>query len=259
MRVIFFYYWYCFRFIHPNIDKFAIVLCTEVCKIAIAAFTFSLLPKEKVQQVFRNWSVLDSVTTAGLPAVLYVIQNILVLHGYDLLDSVTFNVLNQTKVKRAFCFCSFCLMLYLDALCSFLAIHYIRIATVSRANYSAVVTAHSCGSAESLFRRCWQCQWEQCQVARRCLCVGRLSPFRVFRSSYTESFEYQQQRLTAFLGRIGFLRYSAAARATGADPPGYRGRGMEYAHIHSNSHKCIIGLSLSFIYIMECRLLEELW
>jgi hypothetical protein len=35
---------------------------------------------------------------AALPATLYAIQNVFVQYGYVLLDSMSFNLLNQTKV-----------------------------------------------------------------------------------------------------------------------------------------------------------------
>ena len=38
---------------------------------------------------------------AALPAVLYAIQNILAQVGYDNLDPLTFNLLNQTKVSQS--------------------------------------------------------------------------------------------------------------------------------------------------------------
>jgi len=54
---------------------------------------------EERQQLFRKWRFIDSLKAAAIPATLYAIQNLAVQYGYVLLDSMTFNLLNQTKVQ----------------------------------------------------------------------------------------------------------------------------------------------------------------
>ena len=50
------------------------------------------------EKLFSKWSFKDSLKVAALPAVMYAIQNLMVQYAYVLLDSMTFNLLNQTKV-----------------------------------------------------------------------------------------------------------------------------------------------------------------
>jgi hypothetical protein len=50
------------------------------------------------KEIFNNFSLSDSLKFAALPAVLYAIQNLLTQYGYDKIDGMSFNVLNQTKV-----------------------------------------------------------------------------------------------------------------------------------------------------------------
>lgn len=49
-------------------------------------------------EVFKSWSFRDSLKAAALPAFLYAIQNVCQLYAYMLLDGLTFNLLNQTKI-----------------------------------------------------------------------------------------------------------------------------------------------------------------
>jgi solute carrier family 35 (UDP-sugar transporter), member A1/2/3 len=51
--------------------------------------------------VSTGWTFRNGLTVAGIPAVLYAIQNIAVLSAYQNLDALTFNVLNQTKTLSA--------------------------------------------------------------------------------------------------------------------------------------------------------------
>ena len=48
-----------------------------------------------------GWSVRSWLTVAGIPAALYAVQNMAALKGYQNLDALTFNVLNQTKTLSA--------------------------------------------------------------------------------------------------------------------------------------------------------------
>jgi len=54
-----------------------------------------------------GWSVKTWIAFAGLPAFLYTIQNVAALMAYQNLETLTFNVLNQTKILSAALSCYF--------------------------------------------------------------------------------------------------------------------------------------------------------
>ena len=76
----------------------SIVIGTELGKILIATVSIGSLSTANKEAVRLSWNLKDSLYYAALPAVLYAIQNVLVQIGYTLIDSMTFNLLNQTKV-----------------------------------------------------------------------------------------------------------------------------------------------------------------
>jgi solute carrier family 35 (UDP-sugar transporter), member A1/2/3 len=88
----------CHRCTSGEVNKTTIVVATEITKILIATLIISCYDKKERAKVFENWSVNDSLKVAALPATLYAIQNLLVQYAYDYLPSMTFNLLNQTKV-----------------------------------------------------------------------------------------------------------------------------------------------------------------
>lgn len=53
------------------------------------------------RKLFSGWNISTWATVAFLPAALYAVQNIAALQAYQNLDSLTFNVLNQTKTLSA--------------------------------------------------------------------------------------------------------------------------------------------------------------
>ena len=67
-------------------------------KIIIAIFGVTAAEK---QVISRDWNIKNSLQVAALPAILYAIQNVMVQHAYLHLDSMTFNLLNQTKTLSA--------------------------------------------------------------------------------------------------------------------------------------------------------------
>lgn len=87
------------RLTPPGVSKSSIVIATEITKIIIAAVTLMGESSEERKQLFRSWNFIDSLKAAAIPATLYAIQNLAVQYGYVLLDSMTFNLLNQTKVS----------------------------------------------------------------------------------------------------------------------------------------------------------------
>lgn len=88
------------RFTAGDISKTSVVIGTEIGKVAIAFTSIMSEPSAARAKVFADWNLLDSLKIAALPAILYAIQNLFVQHGYVLLDSMTFNLLNQTKVSN---------------------------------------------------------------------------------------------------------------------------------------------------------------
>lgn len=47
---------------------------------------------------FKEWTLIGSLTASGLPAAIYALQNSLLQISYKNLDSLTFSILNQTKL-----------------------------------------------------------------------------------------------------------------------------------------------------------------
>jgi hypothetical protein len=86
------------RFTGAGVSRASVVIGTELGKIIIAFISIMTEPAAARSKVLEQWSLLDSIKIAALPATLYAIQNLFVQYGYVLLDSMTFNLLNQTKV-----------------------------------------------------------------------------------------------------------------------------------------------------------------
>ncbi|KAK3224307.1 hypothetical protein Dsin_011332 [Dipteronia sinensis] len=58
-----------------------------------------LMEKEgTLKKVFKEWTLIESLTASGLPAAIYALQNSLLQISYKNLDSLTFSMLNQTKI-----------------------------------------------------------------------------------------------------------------------------------------------------------------
>lgn len=74
-------------------------MITEVSKIFIAFCSIFLFHKsDEITSILKGWNLSESLQVAALPAILYAIQNVLIQYGYLYLNSLTFNLLNQTKV-----------------------------------------------------------------------------------------------------------------------------------------------------------------
>lgn len=89
------------KFTPPGVAKSSVVIATEICKIFISAVSCLTSSSTEMEKLRESWSLRDSLTVAALPATLYAIQNLCVQYGYVLLDSMTFNLLNQTKTLSA--------------------------------------------------------------------------------------------------------------------------------------------------------------
>jgi solute carrier family 35 (UDP-sugar transporter), member A1/2/3 len=74
-------------------------MATEASKILIAFISILLFhSRDELIVILKGWNLSESLKVAALPAILYAVQNVLIQHGYVYLNSLTFNLLNQTKV-----------------------------------------------------------------------------------------------------------------------------------------------------------------
>lgn len=90
------------KFTPSGVSKSSVVIATEVFKIVIAALSLLLTASStELEKLREQWSLTNSLQVAALPAMLYAIQNLFVQYGYVLMDSMTFNLLNQTKTLSA--------------------------------------------------------------------------------------------------------------------------------------------------------------
>jgi solute carrier family 35 (UDP-sugar transporter), member A1/2/3 len=82
-------------YIHPQISKTSLVLAGECTKaiLSICACAFMMSAQE-----WNSISFKSSIQVALIPACLYSLQNWLVQLAYQHLDSLTFNMLNQSKI-----------------------------------------------------------------------------------------------------------------------------------------------------------------
>lgn len=84
------------RFVGKEVIVTSAVLACEVVKVLCALI---LLAKEgSLKKLFNQWSLISSLTASGLPAAIYALQNSLLQISYRNLDSLTFSILNQTKL-----------------------------------------------------------------------------------------------------------------------------------------------------------------
>jgi len=87
-------------FQHPSVSRVAVVMMTESLKILLSlCFIFYNEPPASRKQIFTSWKLGDSLQKAAFPAVLFCIQNLLCQFAISKLDSLAFNVINQTKVS----------------------------------------------------------------------------------------------------------------------------------------------------------------
>lgn len=90
------------RFTPKRICKSSVVLAQEALKFMIASVVyFAGTDKEHRRNDLDDWSIQKWLVLAGVPAALYVVQNMASLLAYQNLEALTFNVLNQTKILSA--------------------------------------------------------------------------------------------------------------------------------------------------------------
>jgi UDP-sugar transporter A1/2/3 len=96
------------KFTPQTIVRSSVVLVQEVVKFGIAgAIYYSGTGKRTREKDFEGWSIKTWLGIAGLPAFLYTIQNLATLMAQQNMESLTFNVLNQTKILSAALSCYF--------------------------------------------------------------------------------------------------------------------------------------------------------
>lgn len=84
------------RFVRREVIVTSLVLAIEVLKVMCAVIL--LVAEGSLKKQFSNWSLAGSLTASGLPAAIYALQNSLLQISYKNLDSLTFSILNQTKL-----------------------------------------------------------------------------------------------------------------------------------------------------------------
>ena len=89
------------HFSSPNASKNSIVIATELVKIGITASSMLQETSDFRRNLWSSWSFHDYLKIAAVPAALYAIQNLMMQYSYILLDSMTVNLLNQTKTLSA--------------------------------------------------------------------------------------------------------------------------------------------------------------
>ncbi|KAE7998085.1 hypothetical protein FH972_002663 [Carpinus fangiana] len=84
------------RFTRREVIVTSFVLMCEIVKVVCA---LNLMAKDGgLKKVYKDWTLVGALTASGLPAVIYALQNILLQISYKNLDSLTFSILNQTKI-----------------------------------------------------------------------------------------------------------------------------------------------------------------
>ena len=76
-----------------------------------------------LKKTFSEWTVAGALTASGLPAIIYALQNSLLQIAYKNLDSLTFSMLNQTKIL-------------FTAVCTYLLLRYVPMLLLSFQNYN---------------------------------------------------------------------------------------------------------------------------
>mmetsp|Transcript_66330 Transcript_66330/g.122483 ORF Transcript_66330/g.122483 Transcript_66330/m.122483 type:complete len:358 (-) Transcript_66330:125-1198(-) len=88
---------YLFKAFTPrDVAKSSLVLCTDVFKVVWAVAI--LLAEGRLQTALAGWNVRSFIFSAGLPSMSFLLQGYCIQIAYANLDSVVFNVLNQTKL-----------------------------------------------------------------------------------------------------------------------------------------------------------------
>lgn len=95
------------KFTSKSINRSTVIFVQDIVKLFLAGMALFLTGGW--EKAIVGWNVQTWVRVAGIPAVLYAIQNYATLIAYQNLSPLTFNVLNQTKTMSA-ALCCYLLM-----------------------------------------------------------------------------------------------------------------------------------------------------
>uniref|UniRef100_A0A0C9RPS6 TSA: Wollemia nobilis Ref_Wollemi_Transcript_28485_1431 transcribed RNA sequence n=1 Tax=Wollemia nobilis TaxID=56998 RepID=A0A0C9RPS6_9CONI len=84
------------RFSGKEVIVTSSVLACEFAKVLCALIL--MVREGSLGRLTKEWSLIGSLTASGLPAAIYALQNSLLQLSYRNLDSLTFTMLNQTKL-----------------------------------------------------------------------------------------------------------------------------------------------------------------
>ncbi|KAG5176300.1 putative UDP-galactose translocator [Tribonema minus] len=82
-----------------EVNRVSLVMATELTKVAICLSV--MVSSGFLADIQSSWTLKSSMKAAALPAALYALQNWLIQIAYMNLDSLTYNLLNQTKTLSA--------------------------------------------------------------------------------------------------------------------------------------------------------------
>ncbi|KAK5783112.1 hypothetical protein PVK06_037620 [Gossypium arboreum] len=93
-----------------------------ICEIAKVVCAIILMAKDgSIKRLAKEWTLMRSLTASGLPAAIYALQNSLLQISYRNLDSLTFSMLNQTKIIFTALFTYIILSMFYECGCFFFA------------------------------------------------------------------------------------------------------------------------------------------
>ncbi|GKY94782.1 hypothetical protein MPSEU_000443300 [Mayamaea pseudoterrestris] len=92
-------------FASKSIQRGTYVLMQDVIRILMSL----ILLNRSLATAAQGWTIVSALQAAGIPSMLYLVQNICSLMAYQHLSPITYNVLNQTKTLSAAIFCYFLL------------------------------------------------------------------------------------------------------------------------------------------------------
>eukprot|EP00903_Cladosiphon_okamuranus_P005370 g5363.t1 len=84
-----------------KVNPFSLIIGSELTKIFLCVLVILSSGRNLYRPMLKAWTLRRSLAAAALPAIGYSFQNWLSQLGYKYLDSLTFNLLNQTKTLFA--------------------------------------------------------------------------------------------------------------------------------------------------------------
>eukprot|EP00565_Helicotheca_tamesis_P009188 CAMPEP_0185729944 /NCGR_PEP_ID=MMETSP1171-20130828/7770_1 /TAXON_ID=374046 /ORGANISM="Helicotheca tamensis, Strain CCMP826" /LENGTH=450 /DNA_ID=CAMNT_0028398893 /DNA_START=27 /DNA_END=1376 /DNA_ORIENTATION=+ len=97
------------KYTSQKANRRGVIFVQEIIKFTLAGIFLLSTGMDSTRRAVQGWTFKACAAVAGIPAALYAVQNVCALMAYQNLDSVTFNVLNQTKTLSA-ALCCFLIM-----------------------------------------------------------------------------------------------------------------------------------------------------